>query len=128
MNRKRPAMSTTTPIAKGTARASIGDRISAAASAAPVGKMTTHNKVHTKKYPAPTIAISDARRAPAARLTARRYLDNVGTSDGTIIAIIITHHMPRNLAVAPAQDWPGMRIHAIDIVQPPGISMPATSD
>jgi hypothetical protein len=33
--------------------------------------------------------------------------------------------MPTNDAAAPAQVWPGIRIHAIDIVQPPGIAIPA---
>src|SRR5689334_8596887 len=35
-------------------------------------------------------------------------------------------HMPRNDAAATAQPWPG--IHAIDIVQPPGIFMPSMAD
>jgi hypothetical protein len=52
----------------------------------------------------------------------------MGTSDGSIIAIIITVHMPRNVAAAPDHDWSGIRIHAIDIVQPPGISMPGIAD
>ena len=52
----------------------------------------------------------------------------MGTSDGSIIAIILTVHMPRNVAAAPGHDWPGIRIHAIDIAQPPGISMPGIAD
>ena len=36
--------------------------------------------------------------------------------------------MPMNVAAAPGHDWPGIRIHAIDIVQPPGISMPGIAD
>src|SRR6188768_1498341 len=36
--------------------------------------------------------------------------------------------MPRNDAAAPGQLWPGIRIHVIDIVQPPGIGMPPISD
>src|SRR5262250_1223943 len=52
----------------------------------------------------------------------------MGTSDGSIIATIITVHMPRNAAAAPGQLCPGMRIHAIDIVQPPGIDIPAAMD
>ena len=43
----------------------------------------------------------------------------MGTSDGSIIATIIMTHMPRNDAAAPGQLCAG--IHAIDIVQPPGI-------
>src|SRR5438876_1740541 len=47
----------------------------------------------------------------------------MGTRDGSIIATIITTHMPRNDAVAPGHVCPGIRIHAIDIVQPPGIGI-----
>src|SRR5436309_8408578 len=47
----------------------------------------------------------------------------MGTKDGSIIAIIITTHMPRNDAAAPGHVCPGIRIHAIDIVQPPGIGI-----
>src|SRR5262245_23461544 len=46
------------------------------------------------------------------------------TSDGSIIAAIITIHMPTNDAAAPGHVWPGIRIHTIDIVQPPCIGMP----
>ena len=46
------------------------------------------------------------------------------TSDGSIIATIIGTHMARNDAAAPGHVWPGIRIHAIDIVQPPGIDIP----
>src|SRR5688572_3497589 len=35
--------------------------------------------------------------------------------------------MPRNEAVAASHVWPGMRIHDIDMVQPPGISIPGMS-
>ena len=48
--------------------------------------------------------------------------------EGNIIAIIITVHMPRKVAAAPDHDWPGMRIQAIDRVQPPGISVPGIAD
>src|SRR5712675_676681 len=37
-------------------------------------------------------------------------------------------HMPRNDAVAPGHVCPGIRIHAIDIVQPPGIGIPPIAD
>src|SRR2546422_3628482 len=47
----------------------------------------------------------------------------IGTNDGSIIATIITTHMPRNDAAAPGHVCPGIRIHAIDIVQPPGIGI-----
>jgi hypothetical protein len=36
--------------------------------------------------------------------------------------------MPRNDAVAPGHVCPGIRIHAIDIVQPPGIGIPPIAD
>ena len=36
--------------------------------------------------------------------------------------------MPRNDTAAPGHVWPGIRIHAIDIVQPPGIGMPSIAD
>src|SRR5512145_3287759 len=52
----------------------------------------------------------------------------MGTRDGSIIATIITIHMPRNDAAAPGHVCPGIRIHAIDIVQPPGIGIPPIAD
>jgi hypothetical protein len=36
--------------------------------------------------------------------------------------------MPTNDAAAPDQVCPGIRIHAIDIVQPPGIGIPPVAD
>jgi hypothetical protein len=36
--------------------------------------------------------------------------------------------MPRNVAAAPAHVCSGIRIHAIDIVQPPGIVIPPMAD
>src|SRR5262252_523711 len=41
---------------------------------------------------------------------------------------IITTHMPRNDSAAPGHVWPGTRIHAIDIVQPPGIAISPIAD
>src|SRR2546427_6409610 len=52
----------------------------------------------------------------------------IGTKDGSIIATIITIHMPRNDAAAPGHVCPGIRIHAIDIVQPPGIGISPIAD
>src|SRR5579884_4011169 len=52
----------------------------------------------------------------------------MGVNDGIIIATIMTSHMPRNDAAAPNHVCPGIRIHAIDIVQPPGIGMRAVAD
>src|SRR5262245_37032889 len=52
----------------------------------------------------------------------------MGTRDGSIIATIITTHMPRNDAAAPAHVCSGIRIHAIDIVQSPGIDISPIAD
>src|SRR4051794_885562 len=52
----------------------------------------------------------------------------MGTRDGSIIATIIRAHMPRNDDAAPRQVWPGIRIQAIDIVQPPGIGISPIAD
>src|SRR5262249_38703722 len=52
----------------------------------------------------------------------------MGTKDGSFIATIITTHMPRNDAAAPGHVCPGIRIHAIDTVQPPGIGIPSIAD
>jgi hypothetical protein len=52
----------------------------------------------------------------------------MGTQDGSIIAAIITTHIVRNEAVPSIQVCPGIRIHIIDIVQPPGIGIPRISD
>jgi hypothetical protein len=52
----------------------------------------------------------------------------MGIKDGSIIATIITIHMPRNAAAAPGHVCPGIRIHAIDMVQPPGISISPIAD
>src|SRR5687767_12044874 len=83
---------------------------------------------HTTKYPAPTSRLSLFTRASSPPPTARRYRASIGTRAGSIIAIIITTHVVRNDAVVPSQVCPGMRIHAIDIVQPPGIGIPAVAD
>jgi hypothetical protein len=52
----------------------------------------------------------------------------MGTTEGSIIATIITLHMPTNDTAALSHDWPGIRIQAIDMVQSPGISMPPIVD
>jgi hypothetical protein len=52
----------------------------------------------------------------------------MGTRDGSIIATIITIHIPRKVAAAPGHVCPGIRIHAIDIVQPPDIGIPPIAD
>jgi hypothetical protein len=52
----------------------------------------------------------------------------MGVKDGSIIATIITTHMPMNDAAAPGHVCPHIRIHAIDIVQPPGIGISPVAD
>src|SRR5437867_1689162 len=48
--------------------------------------------------------------------------------DGNIIAIIITAHMPRNDAAPLGHDCPGIRIHTLDRIQPPGIAISPIRD
>jgi hypothetical protein len=52
----------------------------------------------------------------------------MGTREGSIIATIITTHMPRNDAATPGHVCPHIRIHAIDIAQPPGIGISPIAD
>jgi hypothetical protein len=52
----------------------------------------------------------------------------MGSNAGSIIATIITVHMPRNDIVVASQVWPGMGIHAIDKDQPPGIGIRCMAD
>ena len=52
----------------------------------------------------------------------------MGTKEGSIIATVIKTHMPRSDAAAPDHVCPGIRIHAIDIVQPPGIGISPIAD
>jgi hypothetical protein len=84
--------------------------------------------VHTQKYPTPTSAVSRPRRVSPVLPTAWRSRHSIGTKDGNIIATIITTHIPRNDAAAPGHVCPGIRIHAIDSVQPPGIGIPPIAD
>src|SRR5437660_11932983 len=44
------------------------------------------------------------------------------------MATIMTTHMPRNDAAVPGHVCPGIRIHAMDIVQPPGIGTSPIAD
>lgn len=48
---------------------------------------------------------------------------NVGVADGSIMATIIASHMSRKLVADANRVWPGIGIHIIDIVHPPGISI-----
>ena len=52
----------------------------------------------------------------------------MGTSDGNIIATIMTIHMPRNDSAAAVQVCPGIRIQTIDMVHPPGIGISPMAD
>jgi hypothetical protein len=54
---------------------------------------------------------------------ARLVFKNIGNADGSIIATIIASHMSWKLVADAAQVQPGIRIHIMDIVQPPGISV-----
>src|SRR5918996_1708852 len=76
----------------------------------------------------PTSAVSRPRLLSPGLPTAWRYRDSMGTRDGSIIATIITIHMPRKDAAAPGHVCPGVRIHAIDIAQPPGIGISPIAD
>ena len=44
------------------------------------------------------------------------------------MASIIKDHIARNTAAAPVHVWPGIRIQAIDIVQPPVIGISPIDD
>src|SRR5262245_38071259 len=48
----------------------------------------------------------------------------MGITDGSIIATIITTHMPMKDAAAPNHVCPAAFVHTIDIIQPPGIAIP----
>jgi hypothetical protein len=74
----------------------------------------------------PTSAVSRPSRAPPVLPVTSRYRNSMGSNDGSIIATIIPTHMPRNEGAAPNHVCPVIRIHATDIVQPPGI--PPISD
>ena len=75
------------------------------------------------KYPE-AINARDAREfvAPVS-VSERRVIKNIGTAEGSIMATIIVSHMSRKLVADAAQVWPGIRIHIMDIFQPPGISI-----
>jgi hypothetical protein len=55
------------------------------------------------------------------------YVGGLFSWDACMVSIIITH-IPKNEAAASAHVCPGIRIHAIDIVQPPGIGIPGIAD
>jgi hypothetical protein len=53
----------------------------------------------------------------------RPLLKNVGSAEGNIIATIIASHISKKLRAEADQVWPRIRIHIIDMFQPPGISL-----
>ena len=57
------------------------------------------------------LTLEAQKRVKASALSRRELIRRLGT------------HMPRNATAAPGQDCPGIRIHVIDIVQPPGIAI-----
>jgi len=44
------------------------------------------------------------------------------------MATIMTTHIPMTMAAAISQFCPGILIHAIDMIQPPGMAMPPDMD
>jgi hypothetical protein len=48
----------------------------------------------------------------------------MGHVDGNIIATIIASHISKNIQAVDHNVWPGIVIHIMGIVQPPGIRMP----
>lgn len=57
------------------------------------------------------------------RARERRVSRNIGRAEGIIIATIIASHMSRKIKADANQVWPGIRIHIMHIVHPPGISI-----
>ena len=45
-------------------------------------------------------------------------------AEGSIMATIMAAHMAVNMIAVPRRDWPGICIHIMDMVQPPGMFMP----
>src|ERR1700681_684607 len=64
------------------------------------------------------------RRSPVC-LATRMYSSSVGHDEGSIMAIIIACHMRRKKSAEAPSDRPGIAIHIIGMVHPPGIGMPS---
>jgi hypothetical protein len=79
------------------------------------------NRVHTKKYPTPTSAVSRPRRVSLVLPVAPQHWDQ-----GWQHHRHHHHDPPRNDAAAPGHVCPGIRIHAL--VQLPGIGISAIAD
>ena len=78
----------------------------------------------TKKYPAASDIVRTVECEVFSISIVERYRHRMGVSDGSIIATIIAIHISMNIIPASGHDCPGMRIHIMDIVHPPGISIP----
>jgi hypothetical protein len=63
-----------------------------------------------------THAVSHSADAFFVLATAAWNRHSIGSNDGSIIATIITSHIPTNDAPAATHVCPGIRIHTIDIV------------
>jgi hypothetical protein len=57
-------------------------------------------------------------------LRAMEWRRIIGRDDGSIMATIIASHITMNIPADSNQLWFGIRIHIMDIVQPPGMGMP----
>src|ERR1700681_541752 len=124
----QPANNKTNPARNGTDSAKSDHCISALAKITPRVNATTPNADQTAKYAAPQIAVFAPRLFSFAARRQRRKRKSIGTSDGSIMASIMTVHIARNNEVAPAQVCPGIFMQVIDRGQPPGISIPPDMD
>ncbi len=68
------------------------------------------------------------RRASPRNATARRYNISMGKVDGSIIATIMAAHIRMKTAAAAPQLCPAIRIHIMDMRQPPGIAIVADKE
>src|SRR5436190_23908588 len=107
----------------GTARAIASERIALCAAAIPSAYATPPKSVHTAKYPVAIAHVQSARRGSPRNAAVRRYSSSIGKVDGSIIATIMAAHIAIKISAAAGQLWPGMRIHIMDMRQPPGIGM-----
>src|ERR1700751_5301254 len=90
----------------------------------PIAKARTPNASHAPKYPLPpSVAQAPGRRSPEDTATLR-YNSSIGQLLGSIMAIIMACHINRNIQAVEVSDQPGITIHIMDMVQPPGIRIP----
>ena len=90
----------------------------------PAPNATTPKPSHTPKYPAATAKVPSDACASSRKIVTRLYSSSIGQVDGSIIANIIACHMNRNIHAVFQTLSPGITIHIMGIVQPPGICMP----